>query len=163
MAGDEIWEGYEEDMGRAFTQYGKNVAAGTAKRDTARAMVLAFSGRDYSWTDYKKEVEAPSYEECQDIVEKRRIDERTQKNLFRDVRSFMIDILRNDEEADRIMGTMKGLAVLKYLGFRVSSAAVNMTNMAQGVPATIAGHTGESIKESTGQKGSGTSFRLARL
>lgn len=40
MAGDEIWEGYEEDMGKAFTQYVKNVEASTAKRDNARAMVL---------------------------------------------------------------------------------------------------------------------------
>jgi hypothetical protein len=151
LAGDEIWEGYEEDMGKALTQYGKNVAAGTAKRDTARAMVLAFSGRDYSWAEYKEEVDKPDYAEYEKIVEKRRISERSQKNLFRDVRSFMIDILRNDEQADRIMGTFKGLAVLKYLGFRVSSATVNMTNMVQGVPATIAGHTGESLKDSVGR------------
>ena len=148
LAGDVVWEGYEEDMGKALTQYGKNVAAGTAKRDTARAMVLAFSGRDYSWADYKAEVDKPDWKEYQEIIEKRRIDEKLQKNLFRDVRSFMIDILRNDEQADRIMGTLKGLAVIKYLGFRVSSAAVNMTNMVQGVPGTIAGYTGESVGKS---------------
>jgi hypothetical protein len=132
-------------MGKALTGYGKNVAAGTAKRDTARAMILAFTGRDYSWADYKAEVEKPVWAEYQKIVEERRIDDRTQKNLFRDVRAFMIDVLRNDEQADRIVGTLKGLAVAKFLGFRVSSAAVNMTNMVLGVPATMAGHTGESI------------------
>jgi len=151
LAGDEVWEGYEEDMGKALTQYGKSVAAGTAKRDTARAMVLAFSGRDYTWEQYKTDVEKPEWAEYQRIVEERRIDERTQKNLFRDVRSFMIDILRNDEQVDRIIGTLKGLAVLKYLGFRVSSAAVNLTNMAQGVPATISGHTGESLTKAIGR------------
>lgn len=141
LAGDTVWEGYEEDMSKALIQYGKNVAAGTAKRDVAREMVLAFSGRDYSWEEYKQEVDNPDWEDYKGIVEKRRIDERTQKNLFRDVRSFMVDVLRNDEAADRIMGTLKGLAVLKYLGFRVSSAAVNLTNMVQGVPASIAGYT----------------------
>jgi len=151
LSGDVVWEGYETDMGKALTQYGKNVAAGTAKRDTARAMVLAFSGRDYTWAEYKAEVDKPSFAEYQAIVDKRRIDERTQKNLFRDVRSFMIDILRNDEQADRIIGTMKGLAVIKYMGFRVSSAAVNMTNLVLGVPATLAGHTGESIPDALGR------------
>lgn len=151
LAGDEVWEGYEEDMGKALVQYAKNVASGTAKRDTARAMILAFSGRDYSWHQYKQEVDEPDWAEYMKIVEERRIDERTQKNLFRDVRNFMIDVLRNEEQADRIIGTLKGLAVLKYLGFRVSSAAVNLTNMVQGVPATLAGHTGEAITEALGR------------
>ncbi len=151
LAGDEVWEGYEEDMAKAMVQYGKNVASGTAKRDTARAMILAFSGRDYSWQQYKREVEKPDWGEYMKIVAERRIDEGKQKNLFRDVRNFMVDVLRNDEQADRIIGTMKGLAVLKYLGFRVSSAAINMTNMVQGVPATLAGHTGESIPDALGR------------
>lgn len=145
MSGDTVWEGYETDMGKALTQYGKGVAAGTAKRDTARAMVMAFSGRDYSWEDYKQEVDTPVWADYQEIVEQRRIDPRRQKNLFTDVRAFMIDVLRNDEKTDRIIGTMKGLAVLKFLGFRVSSAAVNATNMVTGVPATMAGQVGISV------------------
>lgn len=148
LAGDTVWEGYETDMGKALTQYGKNVAAGTAKRDTARAMVLAFTGRDYSWSDYKKEVENPDWEEYKKIIDERRIDESKQKNLFKDVRSFMIDVLRNDEQIDRILGTMQGLAVAKFLAFKVSSAAVNLTNLVQAVPATISGNTGESINKS---------------
>lgn len=145
MSGDTVWEGYETDMGKALTQYGKGIAAGTAKRDTARAMIMAFSGRDYSWEDYKQEVDKPVWADYQQIVEERRIDPRTQKNLFTDVRSFMVDVLRNNEQTDRIIGTMKGLAVLKFLGFRVSSAAVNYTNMFTGVPATISGHAGVSL------------------
>ncbi|MDH5297870.1 MAG: hypothetical protein OEV91_02520 [Desulfobulbaceae bacterium] len=145
MSGDVVWEGYEADMGKALTQYGKGIAAGTAKRDTARSMVLAFSGRDYSWDDYKQEVDKPVWSDYQEIVEQRRIDPRRQKNLFVDVRAFMIDVLRNDEKTDRIIGTMKGLAVLKFLAFRVSSAAVNATNMVTGVPATLAGHAGISL------------------
>ncbi|MDH5298574.1 MAG: hypothetical protein OEV91_06105, partial [Desulfobulbaceae bacterium] len=150
MTGDTVWEGYETDMGKALTQYGKGIAAGTAKRDTARAMVMAFSGRDYSWEDYKKEVDKPVWADYQEIVEQRRIDPRRQKNLFTDVRAFMVDVLRNDEQTDRIIGTMKGLAVLKFLGFRVSSAAVNATNMVTGVPATMSGHVGISIMKAGG-------------
>jgi len=155
MSGDTVWEGYETDMGKALTQYGKGIAAGTAKRDTARAMVLAFSGRDYSWDDYKQEVVKPVWSDYQEIVEERRIDPRRQKNLFVDVRAFMIDVLRNDEKTDRIIGTMKGLAVLKFLAFRVSSAAVNATNMVTGVPATLSGHAGISLAKAGAHISSG--------
>lgn len=151
LSGDETWEGYETDMGKALTQYGKNIAAGTAKRDTARAMVLAFTGRDYSWNDYKAEVENPSWEEYKQIVDERRIDPGKQKNMFKDVRAFIVDVLRNDEQVDRIIGTMKGLAVHKFLGLRVSSAAINATNMVTGVVGTMAGHTGESVSKSLGR------------
>lgn len=148
LSGDEVWEGYETDMGKALTQYGKNIAAGTAKRDTARAMVLAFTGRDYTWQQYKSEVEKPSWEEYKKIVEDRRIDPGKQKNLFKDVRGFIVDVLRNDEQTDRIVGTLKGLAVHKFLGFRISSAAVNATNMVTGVVGTMSGKTGESLNRS---------------
>lgn len=157
MSGDVVWEGYETDMGKALTQYGKGIAAGTAKRDTAMAMVLAFSGRDYSWDDYKQEVDKPVWSDYQEIVEQRRIDPRRQKNLFVDVRAFMIDVLRNDEKTDRIIGTMKGLAVLKFLAFRVSSAAVNATNMVTGVPATLSGHVGISLGKAGGHIGKAVS------
>ena len=155
MAGDEVWEGYETDMGKALTQYGKNIASGTAKRDTARAMLNAFTGRDYSWADYKQDKtdagEKITFAEYQDIIEERRIDPGRQKNLFKDVRGFIVDVLRNDEQVDRIMGTMKGLAVHKFLGLRVSSAAINMTNMFTGVVGTMSGHTGESLTRSMGR------------
>ncbi|MDR9502641.1 MAG: hypothetical protein RI601_12665, partial [Desulfurivibrionaceae bacterium] len=143
----EIWEGYETDMGKAYTGYAKGVAAGVAKRETAKKMILAFSGRDYSWQQYKEEVQDGTWEEWQDIVEQRRIDPGKQKNLFGDVRTFMVDVLRNDEQIDRIIGTMKGLAVLKFLSFRISSAAVNATNMVTGVVATLSGHLGISISK----------------
>jgi len=140
LDGDVIWEGYETDMAKAITRYATGIAAGTAKRDTARAMILAFTGKDYTWQEYKKEVDKPDFAEWQAIVEQRRIDPGKQKNLYGDVRNFIIDVLRNDDRTDRIIGTMRGVASLKFLAFRVSSAAVNATNMLQGVPATMAGH-----------------------
>jgi len=136
----DTWEGYETDMGKALASYGKGIAAGTAKRETAIAMINAFTGRDYSWKEYQQEVDKPKWEDYQKIVAERGVDPRTQKNAFVDGRAYMVDILRNDEQADRALGTLKGLAVMKFLGLRVSSAAVNATNMMTGVPATMAGH-----------------------
>jgi len=146
---EEVWEGYEEDMQKALVQYGRNLAAGVAKRDTAQKMILAFTGKDYSWNDYKNDVgEAADWDEYSKIVEKRRVDPGKQKVLFSQVRKFIIDVLRNDEQADRVMGFMKGLAAVKFLGFRISSAAINMTNMVQAVPATISANTDDSILKS---------------
>jgi hypothetical protein len=150
LGGDQVWEGYETDMTKALAAYATGVAAGTAKRDTARAMILAFTGKDYTWQDYKQEVDKPDFAEWQAIVEKRRIDPGKQKNLYGDVRNFIIDVLRNDDRTDRVIGTLRGLASLKFLAFRVSSAAVNATNMVQGVPATMAAHLGISIHKAMG-------------
>lgn len=72
--------------------------------------------RNFLWNKYK------------DLVKERRIDSRRQKNAFHDMKVFTQDVLRNDEFIDRIVGNLKGLAVLKYLGFRVFSAPlVNLT------------------------------------
>ena len=134
---EQHWEGYETDANVALTTYVQGLAGGMAKRETAKNMVLAMSGKDYSWQDYKNEVENPVYEDWEQIVNERRVDPGKQKNLWKDTRDLVVEVLRNDEQIDRIMGTLRGLAVIKFLGFRVSSAAVNLTNMVLGVPATI--------------------------
>lgn len=144
---DDYWEGFEEDMLMAGTQYAGNMAAGFAKRDAARQMVLAATGRDIPFQEWKIE-NGNDYEKYLEFVEERRVDPGKQKVMYSQVMKFIREVLRNEEAADRIMGTMKGLAVLKFLGFRVSSAAVNMTNMVQAVPATISSHSGASITAS---------------
>ena len=155
LDGDQVWEGYETDMLMAITQSAKNTAAGSAKRDTASAMIRAFTGRDFDYQDYKDQQKeqglAPSWDEYMKIVDDRKVHSGKQKNGYRDGRAFMIDVLRNSEHADRIMGTLQGLAVNKFLGFRVSSAAVNITNMVTGVPGTISGMTGDSIHTALGR------------
>jgi hypothetical protein len=155
LAGDTVWEGYEPDMLKAIVQSARDTAAGLAKRDTSKAMLNAFTGRDFSWQDYKaqktEEGERPSFTEYMEIIDDRRVHPGKQKNAYRDGRAFMVDVLRNSEHADRIIGTLQGLAVLKFLGFRVSSAAVNLTNMVTGVPGTISGLTGESITQAMGR------------
>jgi hypothetical protein len=144
---DDYWRGFEEDALLAGTQYARSMAAGFAKREAARNMTLAVTGRDISWSDWQEDNPNGTYEDYLEFARKRRIDPGKQKNLHKEAMSFMREVLRNEEQSDRIMGTLKGLAVLKFLGFRVSSAAVNATNMVQAVPATISSHSSGSLTQ----------------
>lgn len=138
--GGNVWEGYEQDPLKAVTQYAKNISGGIAKRDTARDMVLAITGRDISWSKFKQERgDDATWDDYVSMVRDRRVDPQTQKNAYHDVMRHMEEFLRNEELEDRIVGVLKGLAALKYMGFRVSSAAVNLTNLAMAVPATMTG------------------------
>lgn len=161
LESDVVWEGYETDMLKAIVQSARDTAAGMAKRDTSKAMLNAFTGRDFSWTDYQEQQKEQGlkadWDEYSQIIDDRRVHSGKQKNAYRDGRAYIIDVLRNSEHADRIMGTLQGLAVIKFLGFRVSSAAVNITNMVTGVPGTISGLTGESIHTALGRVASAAS------
>lgn len=81
------------------------------------------------------------YEDYLKEIKRRRVDAAKQPRAYKEASAVLKDILRNEEVADRVIGTLKGLAVWQYLGFRVSSAAINMTNLVTGVPATINGET----------------------
>jgi N12 class adenine-specific DNA methylase/2'-5' RNA ligase len=81
------------------------------------------------------------FEAYQKMTKERSLQEDKQGRIYSDITATMEDILRNEEAADRVIGTLKGLAVWKYLGFRVSSAAINVTNMITGVPAALTGET----------------------
>ena len=117
-------------------------------------MTLALTGREVTFAEYVEQNPDATWEDYQQFVRDNAIDPKKQPILLEETKSWMKEMLRNDEQADRILGTIKGLAVLKFLGFRVSSAAVNMTNMVQAVPATIAAQTGTSISRALGQVGS---------
>jgi len=85
--------------------------------------------RDWLWNEYSG------------FVKNRRVDAAKQENAFHDAKTFMNDLLRNDESMDRVIGSLKGLAVLKYLGFRVFSAPlVNLTALGTSVPASFKIH-----------------------
>lgn len=142
---DEYWKGFEEDPLLAGTQYARGIAAGIAKRNSAKNMMAAMTGRDQSWAEYKLENPEGTWEEYDAQVEAKRLDPNKQPILHKEALGFMEEVLRNEEQIDRIVGTMKGLAVIKFLGFRVSSAMVNATNMVMGVPASISSQTGGSM------------------
>jgi hypothetical protein len=127
----EVWVGYEEDPIKASSSYVAGIAAGVAKKDMAFKMVRAVSGTDIDRADFD------SYEDYLAEVKKRRIDPDKQKNLYHDVQTYMEEQLRNEEVADRIIGFIKGVTVLKYLGLRVGSALVNLTALATSAPAAM--------------------------
>lgn len=85
------------------------------------------------------------YEDYLKMVDERMLNGKTQATAHKEAVAALEDILRNQEFADRVLGTLKGLAVWQYLGFRVSSAAINMTNMVTGVPAAMNGETNNQV------------------
>jgi len=138
---EDVWLGYEEDPLLAASQYASNVSAGIAKRNMASKMVRAISGTDLGPEEYD------SFEDYLEGVKERRIDAIEQPNIYRDVKSYMIEMLRNEEFSDRVIGYVKGLAVLKYLGFRGSSALVNLTALATSVPSSMNTYANIDLKD----------------
>lgn len=91
-------------------------------------------------------VEAPQYPDYIEFINGRGIDPAKQKTAHSEAMAMFKDMMRNEERVDRVVGTMKGLAVLKYLGFRVAAPVVNMTNMVVGVPAAMMGYGNINVK-----------------
>jgi len=175
--GYDVHVGFEEDLALRVSESVHRFAAGKAKQDMALNMILAMNGRDVSWDEFKEiknfksdsfeEYEAeggqadrkafeeirthwlkkPFFEDYQEFVEGRMIDPGKDKNAYTDAMDLFKHMLRNEEAMDRAVGFMKGLTVLKYLGFRPSAALINVTNMAAAVPAVIKAETGLPIRK----------------
>lgn len=143
---EDYWLGFEEDPLLSGTQYIRGLAAGIAKKEAAKKMLNIITGRDITYNEWKEDNPTGTPDEYQEFVEKRKIDPTETPEIYREAMSFTRDMLRNQERIDRILGTMQGLAVIKFLGFRISSAAVNATNMVQAVPATISAQTGATMR-----------------
>ena len=141
--------GFEEDMLLSGTQYGRGLSAGIAKKQAARQFIAAVTGTDINFdkwkADHLEEGQSGTYDEWLAFVDKRKLDPVKQPALYGETMGWVKEMLRNEEQVDRVMGTLQGLAVIKFLGFRLSSAAVNATNMVQAVPATISSHTGGTV------------------
>lgn len=141
--GVDVWTGYEEDPVIALTKYARGLAAGEAKKNMALRMVRAFTGTDISWQQFKADnSEDTKYEDYLEEVERRRINSSKQPNAFREGKMYLEDMLRNEEWMDRALGTIKGAAVLKYLGFRIAAPVVNLTALVTSVPAVMQGFGG---------------------
>ena len=163
---DQVWLGYEEDPTKALAQYVAGLSAGEAKRELAGKLTRFVTGTDLSWEGYqahhqteeweahKKEnpqadrkkwlqtYQPPSYEDYIRFVRERRVDPVKQPNAFDEALAFISDLLRNQEFGDRVIGILRGLAVFKYLGFRVAAPLVNLTVLPTAVPATLKGYAG---------------------
>ena len=137
--------GFETDPNKALIRHVKQVTSGISKRKAAKEMIYAFIGRDESLADFKKANPNASEEDYAAKVSKKKIDPRIQANLHADMKTYIKFMLGTENRAQRMVGHLKTLAVLKYLGLRPSSAAVNATNMVMAVPATIAAHADTSL------------------
>ena len=182
--GLDVYRGYEEDMAARIGKSVQRFAGGKSKQDMALGMIEAINGRDISWdvfqqvrkfsgsyeaweakfdtisrqdfADIKKTGKGkPKYVEYQSLVNERMIDPVNQRNAYTDAMDFFKHMLRNEEAMDRAVGFVKGLAVIKYLGFRPAAAAVNMTNLVAAVPAVISGNTPTSIRQALKHVGHG--------
>lgn len=68
-------------------------------------------------------------------------DAKAEPKLYNYGLRYMQDMLQNSDKTDRAVGLLKSIGFAKYLGFRVSTAVVNLTqNIISGIP-TLGMHT----------------------
>ena len=163
--GQDVVRGYEEDPSTAFTKYVMGLAAGEAKRQSALDMVNAFTGRDISFEEWsspawKKDIDPETGQEMNshfdyvNFTKSRRVDPINSPVAHGEGLDYMKDQLRNQEAADRLIGKIKTVAVLKYLGFRFLAAPlINMTAMVTNAPATISGYGEVPLSKAIGHLG----------
>jgi hypothetical protein len=132
--GGEVWLGYDTNLMAATSRYLVNLSNGLAKKNMMAKMVQAVSGTDIKPQDFD------SYEAYLDAVQERRIDSKTQAETWDAVTTYMQEMARNEEFSDRVIGFVKGIAVLKYLGLRLGSAAINLTSLLTSVPGAMHGY-----------------------
>jgi len=102
-------KGYEDDPIRRYLMYARNTSNGLAKAEISKKAYDVLGGID-------PKVNGRVYE-----VANRYIDEQ----------------LRNSDQADQVIGTMKSIASLKYLGLNFRSLLVNTTAVGTTAPAAI--------------------------
>ncbi|MCG8618558.1 MAG: PLxRFG domain-containing protein, partial [Desulfobacterales bacterium] len=90
------------------------------------------------------------HQEYQTYIKENMIHPKRQKNAYSDAVSATQNVLRNDEAADRALGTLKGMASVWFLGGRLSSAAINLTAMGTTVPASMKTYGGIPISRTAG-------------
>ncbi len=153
--GKDVWKGYEEDPTIAFAKTALGIAGATAKGEMAQKLINIQTGRTESWADYQARIlnetgEKAKYSGWMRQCENNRLDPAKQTNAYNDLNTYTKDMLRNDEQLDRVMGTLHGFAVLKFLAFKVSSAAINLSSLPTSVVATMNGEAKIPIKKTFG-------------
>ena len=138
--GQSVIEGYETNPIKAIATSARATSSGIAKRIVAEKAMRIISGTETSWNDYKAENPEKTYADYRNMVREESIDAKTTPQTYATAMDTLRWSLRNSDKLDRAVSTLKGLATLKYLGLRVSSAAINVTNMVTGVPATFHAH-----------------------
>jgi len=146
--GEDVWRGYSEEPLEAIVTAGRNIAAGHSKGIMARKMYNAIMGRDISWREFQIKNEDADYEDYLNMVNERKIDPAKQPNAYKDGVDYMKDMLRSSEPLDRLIGIIKGFAMVKYIAGRVSAPVVNLTALPTVVVSSMKGYADISIPKS---------------
>jgi hypothetical protein len=115
--------GYITDPNERFVRYMNNISAGVAKGEAAKEMFGILAGH---------------YEgEGADRVKVGGIDPVKEPRAYNTGTKYIEEQLRNSDVADRIVGLVKSVATLKYLGFNPRSVLVNIMSLATTVPVSL--------------------------
>jgi hypothetical protein len=91
------------------------------------------------------------YLDYRNFILLRRIDPSQQPNAFKAYKKLSETMLRNQESAERVVGFFKGLAVFKYLAFRVFSAPlINLTALPTSATASMNAYAGVPLPKALG-------------
>jgi hypothetical protein len=74
------------------------------------------------------------WEDYLDMIESSKIDPVQQPGMYDELSKAIKDVLRNNDAVDRAINKVRAATVFYFLAGRVSSAAVNLTNLGFGVP-----------------------------
>jgi hypothetical protein len=150
----DYWSGFETDPAIAVTRSAQSVAGGEAKRTLAINLLNVANGTIESMDEFKEKNPTLSKKALTAAYQAQRnelkIDPASQSELWSDFKSYMNDLLRNEETWDRMVGQLTGLAVAKYLMFRVAAPVANMTAMVTTAPASMNAHAGIEFKNIPG-------------
>ena len=149
--GDEVVQGYEEDVLRAYGLYIGGVSGASARNVMAKKMYAAFGGMDFDREEYinslipeNLEKGTPEYQEALTNatveyfkeVHRRAINSAKSPRIAKYMDKYIKDMLRNSTSLDRVLGAAKGISAVWMLN-KPSSAINNLFGAIGLVPAVI--------------------------
>lgn len=158
--GKAVYLGYDEDAYRAVVSTAAAAASGSARAIMRRDAMNVVMGTTESLEQYfqrnkpdgfdemdreeKADERLQLYREYRRQVRERRLSSAKQPLAYEEAMSLLHEVLRNEEELERIMGVLRGLTSYKMLS-SPSSAAYNLSALALVVPPGIATLTDTNI------------------
>lgn len=115
--------GYITDPNERFVRYINNISAGTAKAEAAKAMFQEITGRWEGEGEARKKILG--------------IDPMTERRAYDVATRYIEEQLRNADSTDRVIGYLKSVATMKYLGFNPHAWLVNILSLGTTVPMAI--------------------------
>ena len=143
--GADVVQGYELDAMRAMSMTVRATAGGTAKHLASRGMTAAMMGVEESFQTFAAravEERGPDidrkelWEEYDAGNKARAIDPAQQEEAWKEAKSFMRWMMRNEDASDRFFGWIRGLAAMKYLS-SIATGVINLSSLTTTVPAVM--------------------------